>query len=335
MHPNLVNSTRSVIVIHPYVQARLRVLSRREEPAGILLGTVSADAIHITGFKRAPAHALSQAASAAGSSLVGFYRLFSAQAPAPTAEEELLLAAANAEHSALWLLIHSTSGLAHEAIAWIREPNGAITTESVPLDTAPPPPVFEAPLLPAPPPAIEPSVPPVPPPPSSSRWAFVSVALLTAAIVSAVLYGLQFLPLHPEPVLTPPTLTLDLRSRGSELAASWDLGPTPMRPQSAYLIVREGKRERVTDLTASFTRQGSIVVSPATPDVVVTLQINFADAPSLSRSATYLGFAPPPPVKPPEPPPTAMHPDAEVEMLRRRNKELEDANAALRRHLRE
>lgn len=314
MHPKTVNSTYSSVEIHPYVQARLRALSRRDEPSGILLGTSDVVSVHITGFKRVPATALRHGAETAGVSVVGFYRLFTPQSPMLTVEEEELLQQAVPHSRAVFLLIHTTGGIAHEAIAWIRDPYGEIADETVPLISGPTQ-IIDAP--------------PASPPPVSSGWRFWGVLVLTAAVVSVGLFLLRLLPRSAPPVASPPDLTLDLHSRNNELAAVWELGSSSMRPQSAYLIVREGNRERVTDLTASFTSQGRVVVHPSTQDqdqdVVVTLQLNFPDAPPVSRSATYVGFAPPP----------AMNPVAEVELLRRRNKELEDANAALRRHIRE
>ena len=95
------------------------------------------------------------------------------------------------------------------------------------------------------------------------------------------------------------------------------------------------------DLTPNYTSQGRMTVRPASPDVIVTLRVQYANMPLLSRSATYLGFVPsPPPVAPPPTPavaevpiPAPVAPDAEIAALRGRNRELEKDVAALRKRM--
>ena len=95
------------------------------------------------------------------------------------------------------------------------------------------------------------------------------------------------------------------------------------------------------DLSRNYTSQGRITIRPASPDVIVTLRVQYANMPLLSRSATYVGFVPSPPlVTPPPTPevaevpiPAPVAPDAEIAALRGRNRELEKDVAALRKRM--
>lgn len=306
MRVKMVNSTRPTVEIHPYVQGRLRALPCRDACTGLLLGTSVDNEIHITGFRRVPPNALRQAAAAAGPGLIGFYRVHTPGAPLFTAGEADLC-----HHTqSLFLLIDNAAA---QATVWLHQRSGEPVIETISLDATravPDPPSIltthaAAPRLP---------------------WVALALALLLSA---ASITAYEYWPTAPEP-----TLTLDLQSRDGELTASWQQNATlPQPPESATLTVREDESEQVMDLTKSFTSHGRAVLHPRARNVVVTLNVHYPNRPRLTRSATYIGFDPiiVHALKPkPEPATPALL--AEIDNLRRRNKELLDAVTALRKH---
>ena len=82
------------------------------------------------------------------------------------------------------------------------------------------------------------------------------------------------------------------------------------------------------DITPTFTAQGRVVLRPRTSTIIVTLNVQYAGGPRLSRSTTYVGFDP----VIAQPPPQDNGLRAEVLNLRKRNKELQDAVTAMRKH---
>jgi hypothetical protein len=274
MRPNPVNPTRGTVDIHPYVQGRLRALPRQDETGGILLGSSENGVTHITGFKRAAPNALRQAADAAGANLAGFYRLQTPNAPALQPEEEELWSQTQPSGRGLFLLLNAVNGTATEATALTRENNRPTASERVSLtNEAPPAPARPfittvrngAPIL-------------------SRRTLLLSAGVLVAAL------GVWYLVRAVTPA---PNILLDLQSRGAELAVLWEQKDAPATPpQSATLLIRDGKKEQSLDLTRNYTPQGRIVLRPQSRDIIVTLTVQYDGAAPLSRSATYIGFTP-------------------------------------------
>ncbi len=308
MRPQLVNSTRPTVEIHPYVQGRLRALPRQEEAAGILLGSSDNGVTRITGFKRAAPNALRQAAAEAGPSLAGFYRLQTPRAPVLQPEEEELWRQTQPNGRSLFLLVKAVNGEAGEAAVWTREDDGPRIMETVSLSSAND---RSAPAPPADGPAVlrvRLAQSPVP-----SRLFLVVMLVLTLGCAAY-----SFWPEKPSP-----SLSLDLQSRPGELVASWQESDTPdVDPESASLTVREAGKDQVIDLTRTYTPQGRLVVRPRTRDIVVTLTVRYPGSAPLVRSATYLGFLP-----------KYSPSTSELNSLRKRNRELEEAITALRKHI--
>lgn len=308
--------------IHPYVRGRLRALPRQDETTGILLGTSESGVTHVTGFKRVTPSGLRQAAFDAGPALAGFYRLQTTNAPTLLPEEEELWRQFQPEGRSVFLLVKAVSG-GVEATAWTRENNGPPAMEEVSLEGE----FTERRKDDSPPTRRQPASRPEGP------WRVLSFALIALA---AVLAGFLLRPDKPVPLLS-----LDLQSAGNELTAVWEQQGAPAEKlQFATMSILDGAKERTMDLTRSYTSRGRITVRPVSSDVIVTLRVQYAGIPLLSRSATYVGFVPPPPPAPPtvaEPAssPIVQNNNDEIEALRKRNKELEDAVAALRKHVRQ
>jgi hypothetical protein len=321
--------------IHPYVQGRLRTLPRQDEAAGILLGSSENGVTYVTGFRRAAPGSLRQAASDAGPALAGFYRLQTQSAPTLLPEEEDLWREVQPDGRSLYLLVRPVAG-GVEGTAWTRDSDRPAEVEKVSLDgERAEPEKLEYPLglrLQMTTPA------------NSKRVLWLALVGLAVA-AGAIAYW---------PARTAPGLSLDLESRNGELAAVWEQQGTPKEPlQFALLSILDGNKEQTMDLTRSYTSKGRVTVRPRASDVVLTLRLQYAGLPPVSRSATYVGFVPvpevvvPPPVATPEPArPTPapkpelaaasesapVAPNAEIAALRKRNKELEEAVAALRKH---
>ena len=268
-----VNAVSLSLDIHPYVKGRLRALPRHEESCGILLGGTERDVIHITGFKRIPFNALRQAAEAAGPAFAGFYRLQTTTAPGlPPAEEETWRQTSGPNGCGLFLLINGISGTATEATAWTLGDDGALLVERISLRS-------DAPLLPSTPARRKTT-----PSAAIPKWVFGAVAATLAVVGGAWYYTASRPPL---------ALAIDLQARDGELTALWEQSGTS-RPslQSATLVIREGNKEQTLDLTRSYTPKGRVVIRPSARDVVLTLNVQYAGATPLSRTAVYLGFVP-------------------------------------------
>lgn len=314
MRPNPVISTRATVEIHPYVQARLRALSRQDETSGILLGSSSDGITRVTGFKRAAPAAMFQAACDAGPALAGFYRLQTPGAVSLRPDEEALLRRAQSTGRGLFLLVKA-AGDKVDAIAWTREPTGEAAIEQLSLDNPPTEPT-----------PVRPSVVRV-------RMAepVISRRLLsTGGIAVAAAAAATYWRLPPQPALGL-ALSLSLLARDGELVAAWEQQNTPAaRLELATLAIQEGASERTTDITSTYSPHGQVTLRPRASDLVVTLRVQYAGAAAVSRSATYLGFrqAAAPAATPP-----SVQPDPELAALRKRNRELQDALAALRKHV--
>jgi len=326
LDPKLVNSTRGTVQIHPYVQGRLRALPRQDETSGILLGTSDNGVTCVTGFKRATPSALRQTASEAGPALAGFYRLQTANSPALLPEEDVLWRDAQPAGHSLFLLIKAVNG-GVEATAWTRDGAGPPVVETVPLDgefverqTAglPSLPAFRLASL-------------APSTVARRLLLFASVGVIAAM---AVVFW------RPDNAPPPPGLSLDLQSHAGELTAAWKQETTPaQKVQFATMSILDGGNERTMDLSRNYTSQGRITIRPASPDVIVTLRVQYANMPLLSRSATYVGFVPisspvaPLPAREVLPVSAPVVADPEIAALRRRNREMEKDVAALRKQL--
>ena len=319
-HPKNVNSTRGTVEIHPYVQGRLRALPRQDETAGILLGTSGNGVTRVTGFKRVTPSALRQAAADAGPAMAGFYRLQTANSPALLPEEEELWKAAQPDGHSLFLLVKSVDG-GVEATAWTRDDGGPAVMENVSLDGD-----FVERRH-----AVNTDLP-------QARPAVVRRIVLYAAIGLVLVAGSIML----WPAKAAPMFSLEVQSRAGELTAIWEQQNAPERkPDIATLSILDGANEQTMDLTRNYTSRGRITVRPRSRDVIFTLRVQYAGAPLLSRSATYLGFVPaaeaaavpaavPAPVPASDPDPAVAN--EELDALRKRNKDLEEAVAALRKH---
>ena len=331
---NQVNYTRGTVEIHPYVQGRLRALPRQDETAGILLGNSEGGIIRITGFKRVTPSGLRQAAFEAGQAMVGFYRLQTPSNPFLMPEEEELWRQVHPEGRSLFLLVKPV-GEGVETTAWTRENDGEPVAETVSLDgefmerRKPP---FPANILPAP----------------RERPASPQRILPYAALALAAVLGVALL----QPGKPARSLALALQSHNAgELTAVWEQQIAPEAElKFATLTILDGTKEQTMDLTRSYTPHGRITVRPQSRDIVFTLRVQYVGEPLLARGATYAGFVPgsAPPAKPtvqpvpePAPAPAAAAPapaapasNAELETLRKRNKELEEAVTALRKHFR-
>lgn len=304
MRPKAVNSTQNTVDIHPYVQGRLRAIPRQEESAGILLGSSENGVTHITGFKRVQPNALRQAAEAAGPTLAGFFRLQTPDAPTLRASEIELCR----QTQPLFLLLNAVNGAASDALLCRPTTDGRASSEALSLTTPQ-------------------QSPPVPVPPvrtASSRLPWLALMLIaTIAVAGAFYYSHTSKPT--------PELALDVQSRAGELAATWQQTGIAAQPlQSAALTIQDGESEQTMDLTSNFTPQGRVVLRPRNSTIIVTLNVQYTGGPRLSRSTTYVGFAPVIVAQPPPPEDTDLR--AEVVNLRKRNKELLDAVTALRKH---
>lgn len=317
MRSDPVNTTHATIEIHPYVQGRLRALLRQDESTGILIGHVEDGVTHITGFKRASPNVLLQAAQEAGAELAGMYRL---QVSQP--EDEKLWRQAAPEGRSVYLVVRSA---AEGAVARVREADGRETEETVLLDGQPhvaqAPVLMESKILPRPVMRVRMAEPVVP------RRAFAVAAAGVAAAVGTVRYRTAQASPAPSAI---PELVLDLHSRDGELVAAWDQQGTPKEQLVfATLAIQDGGAEQTVDLSRNYTNRGRMTVRPQSRDIVITLRVQYAGLPLLSRSATYVGFTPPKTELAAAPSPAAME---ELHVLRRRNKELEEAVGALRKH---
>lgn len=317
MRPNQVSSTHTTVEIHPYVQARLRALPRQDETTGILLGSSSGGVTRVTGFKRANPSSMLQAACDAGPALAGFYRLQTPGAATLRPEEEALLRMAQHTGRGLFLLVKAVEG-GVEATAWTRSLGGEANMEKLSLDKD------------------ERENAPVRPPVLRVRMAepVISRRLMAGGGILAVAAAAGTFWMQTPPPATSLALDLSVQAKNGELVAAWDQRRTPStRLESATLSVLDGAAEKTTDLTKTYSPTGQLTLRPHANDVVVTLRVQYAGAPPVTRAATYLGFPPAPTVAaaPPAPPPPP--PDAELAVLRRRNKELQDALAALRKHV--
>lgn len=304
MRPKTVNSTQSTVAIHPYVQGRLRAIPRQEESGGILLGSSENGVTHITGFKRVQPNALRQAAEAAGPALAGFFRLQTPDAPALRASEIELCR----QTQPLFLLLNAVNGAASDALVCRPTTDGHATSEALSLMNPPTPAATHVPRVRT----------------ASPRLPWVALGLIFALALAGAAY--YFRTVNP-----PPELALDVQSRSGELAAIWQQHGILAQPlQSAALTIQDGEGEQTMDLTPTFTTQGRVVLRPRTSTIIVTLNVQYADGPRLSRSTTYVGFDPVIAQPPQQPPDTGLR--AEVVNLRRRNKELQDAVTAMRKH---
>lgn len=302
MRPKTVNSTRITVDIHPYVQGRLRAISRQEDAAGILLGSSENGVTHITGFKRVHPNALRQAADAAGPALVGFFRLQTAGAATLRASEIELCR----QTQPLFILLNAVDGAVSGATAWRTTTDGLPTCESVSLTGS----------QHLPPPASVPGT-----RTASAPLPWLAAGLLAVLAVAGAVYYLKSAQSIPE-------LTLDVQSRSGELAATWQQNGVATQPlQSAALTIQDGEGEQTMDLTPNFTTQGRVVLRPRASTIVVTLNVQYTGSPRLSRSTTYVGFDP---VIAQPPQDTGLR--SELANLRRRNKELQDAVTAMRKH---
>ncbi|MBI2687989.1 MAG: hypothetical protein HYX27_16900 [Acidobacteria bacterium] len=331
-----VNTSRRTVDIHPYVQNRLRTLPRQDLAAGILLGSSENGVTHVTGFKRVPPNALRQAADAAGPQLAGFYRLQTQESPALLPEEVELWRDTQQNGRGLFLLVNGTNGTAAQATAWTKEGNGEPAAETISLNNDPP----------LPPPEL-PYVPPV----SAARFRIPWRAVIVSAFaIVAIAAAIQFWPI----VLTNPgpNLALDLQSRNGELIAAWEEKTGSTEPlQSATITIKEGDKAQTIDLAPNYTPKGRIVLRPQSRDVIVTLNVQYANSEMVSRAATYIGFARTQPAEQFRTaqanvaPPTQQFapsrsrnqqaqaaspadPSPELIQLRKRNKELEEAAAS-------
>lgn len=305
MRPKTVISTQKTVDIHPYVQGRLRAIPRQEECAGILLGSQENGVTHISGFKRVPSNALRQAASEAGPTLAGFFRLRTAEAPALLASELELCR----QTQPLFLLLNAGTGAVDSAIICRPAPGGGATRETLSLASPRPP----APVAPVPPARQAPSLLP---------WVVVGCAAVLTAAAAFHLWTAQ------------PTaeLSLDLQSRAGELSAVWrQTGRATAPVQSAALTIQDGATEQTMDLTPAFTPDGRVVLRPHGSTIAVTLKVRYKDGEQITRSTTYVGFDPVI-VKAPPPPPDTGGLQSELIALRKRNKELMDAVTAMRKH---
>lgn len=308
--PKQVKSTRGTIEIHPYVQGRLRALPRHDESAGILLGTSENGVTRVTGFKRVTPSGLRQAAFDAGPALAGFYRLQTSNAPTLCPAEEELWRQIEPEGRSLFLLVKAVSG-GVEGTVLTREDSGPPAAERISLDGE----FMERrrAVVPQDVLRIRLSRPTVP----------RRIVLYTA--LGLVLATGFFLGWPSKPL---PVLSLAVESRAGELTAIWEQKNAPdAQLQLATLSVMDGKDEQSMDLTRNYTPRGRITVRPRSRDVVFTLRVQYAGEPVLSRGATYLGFVPVPIAGP------TARPDAELSTLRKENKELREAIAALKKHI--
>ena len=253
----------------------------------------------------------------AGPALAGFYRLQTPGATTLRPEEEALLRLAQNTGRSLFLLVKAVEGRV-EATAWTRDRGGEATMEQLSLDND------------------ERTTAPVRPPVLRVRMAepilsrrMLSVGGMMTVAAAAVTFWMH----TPPPA---PSLALDLtvQAKNGELVAAWDQHRTPStRLEAATLSVLDGAAEKTTDLTKTYSPTGQLTLRPQANDVVVTLKVQYAGAPPVTRAATYLGFPPPPIVAAAPAAPAPPPPDAELAVLRKRNRELQDALAALRKHV--
>ena len=303
MRPKTVNSTQTTVEIHPYVQGRLRAIPRQEESAGILLGSSENGVTHITGFKRVQPNALRQAAEAAGPAHAGFFRMQTPDAPELRASEIELCQ----QTQPLFLLLNAVNGAANNALVCRPTTDGHGTSEALSLTAAPPP--------------AAPHVSPVRAASPRLPWLALGLAVALAAAGAAYYYSAR-------PVAPAPELALDVQSRSGELAAIWQQNGIAGQPlQSAALTIQDGERRQTMDLTPTFTTQGRVVLRPRTSTIIVTLNVQYTGGPRLTRSTTYVGFDPV--IAQPSQDTSLL---TEVVNLRRRNKELQDAVTAMRKH---
>lgn len=312
--PKQVNSTRGSVDIHPYVQGRMRALPRQDETSGILLGSVEDGVIRVTGFKRVTPGGLRLAALESGPALVGFYRLQTSAQPTLLADELELWRQSHPYGHSVFLLVKAVGGEV-EATAWTRDGDGEAVAETVSLNgefverrKAPSGEVLrvrmERPTLPR------------------RILLYASLALVAAVVV-----------LLMQPDKPARSLALELQSRGNELTAIWNQQVAPeVELQFATLSILDGSKEQTMDLTRNYTPRGQITIRPQDRDVVFTLRVKYAGEPLLSRGATYTGFVPEAPARPAAPQAVAAPANPELESLRKRNRELEEAVAALKKH---
>ena len=300
MRPKAVNSTQNTVDIHPYVQGRLRAIPRQEESGGILLGSSENGVTHITGFKRVQPNALRQAADAAGPALAGFFRLQTPDAPTLRASEIELCR----QTQPLFLLLNAVNGAASDALVCRPTTAGRATSDALSLTTP-------QQVPPAPVPGVR---------TASGRLPWLTLTLIAVIAASGGFY-------YSHSARPAPQLTLDVQSRSGELAATWQQTGIAAQPlQSAALTIQDGESEQTMDLTPNFTPQGRVVLRPRNSTIAVTLNVQYTGGPRLTRSTTYVGFAPV--IAQPPPQDTGLR--AEVANLRKRNKELLDAVTAMR-----
>lgn len=138
-----------------------------------------------------------------------------------------------------------------------------------------------------------------------------------------------------EPVIADvsPEINVRLTESGPGLIFSWDLTGAPSRAVSnARIVISEGGRDRVVDVTREFKPRGTMAIRPADKDIAVTLRALYQGQPPITGTARFAGFV----VRPVEAVEQVIEPSSnshDSETLRRRIRELEDANAALRRHV--
>ena len=267
--------------IHPYVKGRLRLQRRQDETGGVLLGTAEGAAVQVTGFKRLAGSTLRQAADATGPGLVGFYRV---QTPGMTTlqpEEEQLWRQILPHGRSVFLLIQVVDGIGTAAYVWTRDGDGPTTKEKVSLlqEDLPPAAVAQPATVAVPRLQIKFPTPP--------KWVPATAAVLLTLVASAWCYQ------EIKPAGPPPTLTLELQARDSELTAIWEQSSVPAEQlQSASLLVTEDGKEKTIDLTRRYSPKGRLILRPTGSDVILTLNVQYRGAAPLSNTAIYVGFRP-------------------------------------------
>lgn len=269
------------IDIHPYVKGRLRLQRRQDETGGVLLGTADGPAVQVTGFKRLAGSTLRQAAEAAGTGLVGFYRV---QTPGMTTlqpEEEQLWRQTLPYGCSVFLLIQVADGIGTAAQVWIRDGEGPLAQARISLLQEDVPVAIDAQPAAVAMPRLRLKF-PTPP-----KWMPTAAAVLLTLVASAWCYQ------EITPAVPPPTLALELQARDYELAATWEQSSVPAdQLQSASLLVSEDGKEKTIDLTRRYSPKGRLVLRPVGRDVILTLNVQYRGAPPISNTAIYVGFRP-------------------------------------------
>jgi hypothetical protein len=142
--------------------------------------------------------------------------------------------------------------------------------------------------------------------------------VLASTVAVGMAFGVGSMIMEPQPA---PSLRLDVTASGQELLTSWKVAGVAegTRLQSAQLILRELGRERIVDVSNGFRDEGSLRIKPRASDVAITLRVRHQGMAPLERTLTYAGYEITPANK-----------MAELNALRKRNRELEQLVAAFK-----